>query len=363
MKRTIFLVTTFLCVFSSAMAEEMPEGYYNTIEGTKDGTLKGTLKLIIRNHTVIPYGSGAENTWGAFYYTDQDENGYCMDMYCDTWQKFTSIGAVVSGCNIEHSFANSWWGGSKADQYKDLYLLNPSNSTANSARSNYPLGVPQKEIKTSGSLRIGKIHHDSLNMDFNVFEPKDEYKGDFARAYFYVVTCYGRDLNGEYPDLPPTSKKKETGWRLDNKDVGSKFAMQNDNYLEFQPWEQAVLIAWHRMDPVSEKEVKRADAVSDFQHNRNPFIDYPYLAEYIWGEKAGQAVEMNHLVASFDPEFILGVSNGWSEEAIDDTDTQDDTEGIDSFMSTPSATKIFCNGQIYILIDNTLYNIMGQRVE
>lgn len=362
-KTRLYYLILILCS-ASLYAEQMPEGFFNGADGTKDAVLKDTLKNRIRNHTVIPYGNGSNSTWNVFYYSDQDEDGNCMDMYCDTWQKFTTPGAVVSGCNIEHSLANSWWGGAKSDPYKDCYLLNPSNSTANSARSNYPLGVPVKDFKSNtGSLKVGKRHHDALNVDHYVFEPKDEYKGDFARTYFYVVTCYGRNLNGEYPDLPPTSKKSNYGWRLDNSDVGSKFAMQNDNYLEFQPWEQEILIQWHRQDPVSEKEIKRADAVSNFQHNRNPFIDYPYFAEYIWGEKAGQNVQMAHMVSSSDPRFVPGVSNGWSEEAIDDTDTQDDTEGIDSFMSTPSATKIFCNGQIYILIDNTLYNIMGQRVE
>ena len=210
--------------------------------------------------------------------------------------------------------------------------------------------MPVKEFKSNtGSLKVGKIHHDSLNVDFYVFEPKDEYKGDFARAYFYMATCYGKDINGNY-DATICSQYK--GWRLDNKDVGSRFAMQNDNYLEFQPWEQAVLIAWHRADPVSEKEIKRADAVSNFQHNRNPFIDYPYLAEYIWGEKKGQAVEMAHLIASFDAEFEPGVSNGWRET----------TTAIGQTEIAPAATKILRNGQIYILIDHTLYNLMGQKV-
>ena len=177
MRRKLFLVSLLIAACSFVTAEEMPEGYYDNINGKKDAELKGTLKNIIRPHTVIPYGKGKGSTWEVFYYSDRDSNGYCMDMYCDTWQKFTSPGAAISGCNIEHSLANSWWGGSKSDQYKDCYLLNPSNSNANSARSNYPLGVPAMNIKTSGSLRIGQIHHDSLNVDFFVFEPKDEYKG------------------------------------------------------------------------------------------------------------------------------------------------------------------------------------------
>ena len=308
MKKTIILFLSFVfCV--SAFAETLEPGFYDKINGLKDGQLKDNLKSLIRDHTAISYGTGANSTWGVFYYSDRDEEGYCMDMYCDTWYKFSAPGNSVTGCNIEHSFAKSWWGGAENDAYKDCYHLNPSNSTANSARSNYPLGVPEKEIKTSGSLRIGKKHHPTMDADHFVFEPKDEYKGDFARAYFYMATCYGHWSNGTYD--PVCSKYQ--GWRLDNKDVGSKFAMQNDNYLEFQPWEQEVLIQWHRQDPVSIKEIRRMDAVSDFQHNRNPFIDYPYLAEYIWGNMAGEEVDMNHLMASSDEEFVPGVSNGWKD--------------------------------------------------
>ena len=305
-KYLLFLsVAVFALCSLSTFAEDLPEGFYNSANGLKDCELKGTLKELIRDHTVISYGEGS---WEVFYYADQDENGYCMDMYCDDWKKFGAPGSAVSGCNVEHSFAKSWWGGAKNDAYKDCYHLNPSNSTANSARSNYPLGNVTNLVKTAGSLKIGKQHHDSLNVDFNIWEPKDEYKGDFARAYFYMATCYGKDKNGNYD---PTVCSAYQGWRLDNKDVGSKFAMQNDNYLEFQPWEQEVLIQWHRQDPVSVKEIKRADAVSNFQHNRNPFIDYPYLAEYIWGEKAGEELNMTDLMGSFETDFIPGQSNGW----------------------------------------------------
>jgi endonuclease I len=302
------LISILIAVFAlCSFAETLQPGFYDKIDGLQDGQLKDTLKFLIRDHTAINYGS---QTWNVFYYSDRDEEGYCMDMYCDDWYKFTSPGTAVTGCNIEHSFAKSWWGGNSNDAYKDCYHLNPSNSTANSARSNYPLGVPVKEIKSNtGSLKVGKMHHPTMDVDFWVFEPKDEYKGDFARAYFYMATCYGHWSNGQ---IDPVLTAYQ-GWRLDNKDVGSKFAMQNDNYLEFQPWEQEVLIAWHRQDPVSIKEIRRMDAVSNFQHNRNPFIDYPFLAEYIWGSYAGETVDMSHLMASSDEEFVPGVSNGWKD--------------------------------------------------
>ena len=324
MKHKHFLSIFFLLIPLLLQAEEMPVGYYNAIDGKQDSVLKSTLGQIIRPHTAIPYGSGAESTWGVFYYSDQDEEGYCMDMYCDNWKKFTSVGAVVSGCNIEHSFAKSWWGGSKNDAYKDCYHLNPSNATANSARSNYPLGVPTKDLKdqsVTGSLKVGRATYEGET--FWVFEPKDEYKGDFARAYFYMATCYGDELT----------------WRLDNKDVGSKYAMRNDSYLEFRDWEIEVLLTWHRQDPVSEKETKRMDAVSDFQHNRNPYIDYPELAEYIWGNKKGIAVKCSELTGEVTSVPATIAPTG-----------------------TSTVRKIIRNGQVLIERNGVVYSIIGMAL-
>ena len=323
MKHKHFLLF-FLLIPLLIQAEEMPVGYYDAIDGKQDSVLKSTLGQIIRPHTAIPYGSGADKTWGVFYYSDQDEEGYCMDMYCDKWKKFTSVGAVVSGCNIEHSFAKSWWGGSKNDAYKDCYHLNPSNTTANSSRSNYPLGVPTKDLKdqsVTGSLKVGRATYEGET--FWVFEPKDEYKGDFARAYFYMATCYGDELT----------------WRLDNKDVGSKYAMRNDSYLEFRDWEIEVLLTWHRQDPVSEKETKRMDAVSDFQHNRNPYIDYPELAEYIWGNKKGIVVK-------------------WSELTGEVTSVP----ATIAPAGTSTVRKIIRNGQVLIERNGVVYSIIGMAL-
>ena len=323
MKHKHFLLF-FLLIPLLIQAEEMPVGYYNAIDGKQDSLLKSTLGQIIRPHTAIPYGSGADKTWGVFYYSDQDEEGYCMDMYCDKWKKFTSVGAVVSGCNIEHSFAKSWWGGSKNDAYKDCYHLNPSNTTANSSRSNYPLGVPTKDLKdqsVTGSLKVGRATYEGAT--FWVFEPKDEYKGDFARAYFYMATCYGDELT----------------WRLDNKDVGSKYAMRNDSYLEFRDWEIEVLLTWHRQDPVSKKETKRMDAVSDFQHNRNPYIDYPELAEYIWGNKKGIAVKCSELTGEVTSVPATIAPAG-----------------------TSTVRKIIRNGQVLIERNGVVYSIIGMAL-
>ncbi|MBR1929255.1 MAG: endonuclease [Paludibacteraceae bacterium] len=305
MKKITLLAAFFACLV--AFAEKMPDGYYQSADGKQDEELKTALYNIIKVGSRQGYGSGS---WTVFYYSDRREDGSVWDMYSDTVRYFTNPGTAVSGMNIEHSFAKSWWGGTKNDAYKDCYHLNPSESTANSARSNYPLGVVTNVTKTAGSLKIGTnpeyktLYPRKNGNDFMIWEPKDEYKGDFARAYFYMATCY-QDLT----------------WRIDNDDVGSKFAMQNDNYLEFQEWEQQVLLDWHRMDPVSQKEITRMDAVSDYQHNRNPFIDYPCLVEYIWGNKQGQKVDFKKLKNTADSDWLTSLDmSGCTCSSVDTKD-------------------------------------------
>ena len=120
-KYKIFLLSILLGIFSSASAEDLEPHFYDSANGKKDGELKAYLKSLIRNHTSMDYGQGLGHTWEVFYYSDRDEEGYCMDMYCDDWKKFRldMPGNIASGCNIEHSFAKSWWGGAKNDAYKD----------------------------------------------------------------------------------------------------------------------------------------------------------------------------------------------------------------------------------------------------
>ena len=299
MKRHIFFLTALF--FSlSILAEDIPAGYYNSIDGKKDAELKTALSQIIYpvDWTAMTgtnsineqynagnrckYGTRAKDekhshkyTWDGFWYTDTREDGSVWDMY-SLYQYYMapdSIGAVsLPDLEIEHCFPKSWWGTTDNDAYKDLHHLNPANLKANGPKSNNPPGYV-KTVKNQVNP-IFKLGTNTEYGSFTVFEPDDEYKGDFARAYFYIATAYENFV-----------------WDVDKT---SNF-LDNTSCLEFKPWLQKVLIEWHRLDPVSEKEINRNNLVSDIQHNRNPFIDYPELAEYIWGEKQGQAVQLNSL--------------------------------------------------------------------
>ena len=114
-----------------------------------------------------------------------------------------------------------------------------------------------------------------------MFEPNDEYKGDFARTYFYMVTCYEEkiaDCYQNYPESQPT--------------------LDGNAYPGLSSWQLAMLMKWAKNDPVSEKEINRNNAVYGIQKNRNPFIDYPGLEEYVWGGKVNVAFSYDHYLAA-----------------------------------------------------------------
>ena len=199
--------------------------YYTSVDGIKGGaTLKTALHELIKDHKKISYGSGEDKTWGAFYTTDAVvENGKrrVLDMYSAEKRYFGSKGSAVSGMNIEHSVAKSWWGGNQNNAYCDIHHLNPSDQNANSRKSNYPLGELTSVSWENGVTFVGKANIDGSSM--NAYEPCDEYKGDFARVFMYMFTCY-QDLTWEYT------------W----------MNYEKSTYPTLKPWAVKLLLKWHK---------------------------------------------------------------------------------------------------------------------
>ena len=261
MKRFSQFFSIFL-LFAVSVFAEIPAGYYDSSIGLKQAELKTALHLKIMVANVPSYGSGAGSTWAAFTKTDvRPEDGTVWDTYSNNHVAFNGNSAA-SGMNIEHSFAKSWWGdGRQAAQ--DIQHLKPSNSTANSAKGSWPMAVVDGTTSFSnGCIKVGKSTS-KPGMILDAWEPADEYKGDFARAYMYMVTAYE-----DYSTL-------WTGNSINQLD--------NNTYPVFEQWTVDLLLKWCRQDPVSQKEITHNDEAYKIQGNRNPFIDYPLMDEYIWG--------------------------------------------------------------------------------
>ena len=263
MKKNINLLAAFL-LFSFTSFCQIPTGYYDSAIGKKQAELKTTLHLIIMNANPPSYGSGASSTWGAFPKTDvRPEDGTVWDMYSNNHVAFNGTSAA-SGMNIEHSLANSWWGGTKNQTYNDLFNLNPSNSTANSSKGSWPIALVDGSTSYSnGVIKVGKSSS-RPGGTIDAWEPADEFKGDFARSYMYMVTSY-EDFSSKW-----------TG--------NSVNQLDNNTYPVFEQWTVDLFLKWCAADPVSQKEINRNNEVYKIQGNRNPYIDYPLMAEYVWGK-------------------------------------------------------------------------------
>jgi len=273
MRNLVLYLLLFLIFCSSYGA--VPTGYYSTLEGKKTAVLKTELHNIICQDTThyLDYGSGPGKTWEGFYYTDRDPaTNAVIDMYSANVRYFPnpnpSFSAFGSTIEIEHSVPKSWWGCDITHPdcpAKDLNHLFPADGITNMSKNDNPLGVVSGIATTNnGVSKVGPGVYDGYTG--NVFEPADEYKGDFARAYFYMATAYEH-----YAAKWDTSKPENM--------------MQNNRYPVLKPWAIALLLQWHRQDPVSIKETTRNDVVYGIQKNRNPFIDNPKLVEYIWGDR------------------------------------------------------------------------------
>jgi len=264
MLRRAFLTILALCLLNQINAQP-PSGYYNSASGLTGKTLQKALHDIIDNHTVKTY----DYLWTAFQTTDTKAGGTIVwDIYSDVPGGTPAYTYTISSdqcgnyakegdCyNREHSFPKSWFNDA-SPMYTDLFHLYPTDGYVNGKRSNYPFGeVSSADWTSTNGSKLGTCSWPGYSG--TVFEPIDEYKGDFARTYFYMATrYYGEDSSWPGSDMVNGSQPKT--------------------------WALNMLLAWHRADPVSTKETNRNNEVYQIQNNRNPFIDDPLYAEKIWG--------------------------------------------------------------------------------
>lgn len=260
------IILFFLSIIISLSGySQIPTGYYDNAIGDTGITMKASLYSIIKGHTVVSYSS-IKSTYHEV--TDKKSNGEVWDMYSDIPGGtppyiYNFISADQCGnyanegdCyNREHSFPQSWFNSSSPMQ-SDLFHVYPTDGKVNGWRSSYPFGEVTNPTRTTlNGCKLGP--NTTAGYSGTVFEPLDEYKGDFARTYFYMATrYYGED--GSWP--------------------GSAMV----DGAEPKPWALDMLYQWHLQDTVSQKEIDRNNAVYGIQNNRNPYIDHPDWVDTVW---------------------------------------------------------------------------------
>lgn len=268
-----------LWVISLSILAQAPAGYYDAADGLSGTTLQQALHDIIDNHTVRSYSQ----LWTDMQSTDAKASGKVWDMYSDipsgTPDYEYTFGSDQCGnysgegsCyNREHSFPKSWFNDA-SPMYSDLFHLYPTDGYVNGRRGSYPFGEVSSPTWTStNGSKVGPCSYSGYSG--TVFEPIDEYKGDFARTYFYMATRYYGEDSG-WPGSDMVNGSQPVSWAL------------------------SMLMEWHTNDPVSTKETDRNDAVYAIQGNRNPFIDNPDYVDCIWGSNCGTAPQISNIATS-----------------------------------------------------------------
>ena len=275
----------------------IPENYYYDVNGKKNAdAILNALNTIIDGHTVIAY-SGLEP-----YYEQTDfYSDTLWDMYSTC--RFTMADAntpqkyVCDGWNKEHLVCQSWLG--SGPMVSDLFNVYPTDARINNLRSNYPYGVVSGSFsgfsKDPQHHGLGKLGTSTTANIGTCYEPDDQYKGDFARSFFYMVARY----------------------RSNTLNSGNGAKMFTSSPTNLTAYSLSFLLDWHRNDPVSQKEIDRNQAVYGIQHNRNPFIDYPELVEYIWGNRVGQTIDLSSMTPTcegggYDPSQVTKYGVSWS---------------------------------------------------
>ncbi len=242
--------------------------YYQSAEGLKGAALKDALNNIIKGHTMFPYTSSSTDVWDILKQTDKDPSNSANVIFLYSGQ---SIIAGLAG--DEFRDGTGWtrehvWPQSRGDFNTDtpgvgtdVHNLRPENDGVNSTRSNrsYDYCKDCIEVYYNGIFTGSYIDKNEYT-----FEPRDAVKGDVARIIFYMATRYeGKD--GEL-DMEPTETIPDI---LDKQPIFGRLS---------------TLLEWNRIDPVDDWERNRNEIIyTYFQTNRNPFIDFPELAEYLWG--------------------------------------------------------------------------------
>jgi len=251
------------------VASTVPNGYYTSLNGKSGAQLKQAVQDIIANPAVVRAHNYGDIT-DILKKADQNplNSNQVWLMYKETSRAkylFQDTGDGTGRWNREHIYPQSRggftdgtsatadgidvWVSSNADSlqhgHADAHHLRAEDGPENSSRNNRDYGLG----------------------DYNGFAGNaGSWKGDVARAVFYMSVRYNAlsVVNGNPPDTT----------------VG-------------QLGDLATLLQWNQNDPADDFEMNRNNYVYTWQYNRNPFIDLPNLADYIFGANVGQVYTLS----------------------------------------------------------------------
>ena len=269
-------------VVSSAQADtgdrepHDPSTYYAGTEGLTGTALALKLNEIIDGNTFLPYTAGTTDVWDALKVLDRDPDdpARIIDVYSgDSLDAANQCGSscALDGWNREHTWAQSR-GSFDTDPGPgtDLFHMRPSRGNTNTSRGNLDFD----ETVNSGNAVPGCPV--LCQRDGDSFEPREAIKGDVARGLFYMDVRFNGDADDQFG-------------------VDLRMWDQTGNSSS-QLGKLSTLVTWSLADPPDDRERTRNDLIdSDYQGNRNPFIDHPEWVCSIWSTVPACPTVVNQL--------------------------------------------------------------------
>jgi deoxyribonuclease-1 len=249
------LALSLLFIFSTAFADlkYYPADLSAKIQShaLKNENLKSALNLLTsQNQVVLGYDGARKIMFGKIFLKNDSSGYYINDVYCQ--KRFGSNAGVAPGkipegtkINCEHTWPQSKFTGAYPNemQKSDLHHLFPTDSRANSIRGNINFTEVGHDtgVLDETNCGVSKFGSSTQSSD-DGFEPPLAQKGNTARAIFYFSVRY---------KMPIPRNEEE------------------------------VLRRWNDLDPVDQEEMDRNNTIQSVQGNRNPFVDFPSLANDI----------------------------------------------------------------------------------
>ena len=189
----------------------------------------------------------------------------------------------------------------KNSAYSDLHHLRATENSINSTRNNRYFDELNHETSS----------HDNYGNYWNngdIFEPRDEVKGDIARILFYMVVRYEGNEKDDYLDLELTDD-------ISLANLSNNYVLDTTEVINGYLGKLSTLIKWSFLDPVDSREISRNEKIYSVQGNRNPFIDNPEYVYYLYpteSEALGYTINLLPNLIEYnlkDDEKIIEVEN------------------------------------------------------
>lgn len=293
----------------AVVSNDFLKRYYTGVIGLEGDALKAALHELMKGHTVIPHSSSTLDTRDVLpeLYEDPDNSANLLLTYSGESLRKTATAVWAR----EHLWpiAN---GAGEGPALSDLFNLRPADREV----------IAEREGKRFDDVGSGTSPRYAPDTVYNPvsWEPRDSEKGDVARAAFYMAVRY------------------------EGEDGVADLSLSNEpNAQDAQFGVLSTLLRWHLEDPVDEQEVRINNLIySEYQGNRNPFVDNPDWAASIWGEPPTDSTYSPNGWVHLETFPWIYNAGGWHYSGVTGSDvllyTRSDQTW--SFLETPAASTV-----------------------